>query len=83
MPLPDPLAPDVTVSQAALLDAVQAHPVGKVTPTLPVVDAEVTVRLVGESVAVHAAPACVSVNAWFAIVIVAVRDDEPGFADTL
>ena len=34
-PAPLPLAPDVTVSHAALLVAVQAHPVGAVTVTEP------------------------------------------------
>jgi hypothetical protein len=37
VPLPDPDAPDVTVSQLVLLElAVHAHPAGAVTPTLPV-----------------------------------------------
>jgi len=33
--LPEPLLPDVTVTQPALLAAVQAHPAGAVTVTLP------------------------------------------------
>jgi hypothetical protein len=37
VPLPDPDAPDVIVSQLVLLElAVHAHPAGAVTPTLPV-----------------------------------------------
>ncbi len=36
VPFPVPLAPEVTVSQLALLAAVQAHPAGVVTVTEPV-----------------------------------------------
>jgi hypothetical protein len=47
-PEPLPLAPDVTVSQAALLVAVHAHPVGAVTVTEPEPPAAVTPWLVAE-----------------------------------
>ena len=82
MPLPD--APAVTVIQAALLTAVQLHPVPAVTVTVPVAAAEV-VRFddVGEMVNVHGAPACVTVKVWPAIVTVPVRDVVPVFAATL
>ena len=36
VPFPDPLLPEVTVIQVMLLVAVQAHPEGAVTLTLPV-----------------------------------------------
>jgi hypothetical protein len=51
VPLPDPDAPEVTVSQLALLElAVHAHPAGAVTPTLPVPPAAGSDCVVVESV---------------------------------
>ena len=50
VPLPVPLAPEVTVSQLALLAAVQAQPVGAVTDTEPVAAADVSDWVVAESV---------------------------------
>ena len=50
MPVPLPLAPDVTVSQLALLDAVQAQPAGAVTVTVPVPPAAANDWLVAEMV---------------------------------
>ena len=47
-PAPLPAAPDVTVSQAALLVAVQAQPAGAVTVTEPVPPAAVNAWLVAE-----------------------------------
>jgi hypothetical protein len=47
--LPTPEPPLVTESQLAELDAVQEHVLPAVTPTLPVVAAVPTVRVVGES----------------------------------
>jgi hypothetical protein len=41
VPLPDPLDPEVTVIHAALLEAVQLHPLVVVTLTLPVPPPEV------------------------------------------
>jgi len=49
VPLLVPLAPPVTVSQLAELDAVHAQPLPAVTPTLPVVDAVPMERVVGDS----------------------------------
>jgi len=48
LPAPLPLAPDVTVSQAAPLLAVQAQPLGEVTATEPVAAAAVNDWLVAE-----------------------------------
>ncbi len=50
MPFPVPLAPDVIVSQLALLLAPHAHPAGAVTVTDPVPPAVVTAWLLGEIV---------------------------------
>ena len=72
-PLPDPLAPPVTVIHAALLVAVHGQPVATVTLLLPVPAAAVNDRLVGEIDAVQLAAACVTVNVAPAIVRVPVR----------
>ena len=74
MPLPLPLAPEVTVSQLSLLAAVQAHPVGEETETLPVVTPAPADWLVGESVYVQAAPPWVTVKVWPPAVRVPVRE---------
>ncbi len=74
VPLPLPDAPAVIVSHAALLAAAHAQPVPAVTPTDPVPPEPARSALVAESVNVHAAPACVTVNVWPPDVIVAVRD---------
>ena len=51
MPLPEPVAPEVTVSQlVALLVAVHAQPEAVVTVTEPVPAAELGELLVGEMV---------------------------------
>lgn len=71
------------VSQPALLDAFQEQPIGIVTPTLPVVEAAVTDRLVGESVPLHAAPAWFTVKGCPPIVMTPERGDDDGFAPTL
>ena len=47
-PVPLPLAPDVTVSHAALLLAVHAQPLGAVTVTEPAPPAAVSAWLVAE-----------------------------------
>jgi hypothetical protein len=82
VPLPDPVAPLVTVIQAALLAAVHAQPVGIVTVLLPVPAAAVNDWLVGEIEAVQLAAAWVTLNVAPAIVRVPVRIDAAGFAAT-
>jgi hypothetical protein len=47
VPLPVPLAPELTMIQAAVLAAVQRHPVFAVTPTLAVPPAAAVLVLVG------------------------------------
>jgi len=61
--LPLPLAPAVTVSQLALLVAVQLHAAAAITLTVPLAAID-DVRFddVGEIVNVHGAPGCVTVN---------------------
>jgi hypothetical protein len=76
-PLPLPLAPDVIVSHASALDAVQAHPAAMFTavellPAVAAIDA-----LAGANVARHE-PVCVTVSVWPAIVAVPMRVF-PGF----
>ena len=74
LPLPLPLAPDVTVIQEALLVAVHEHPVPAVTFTVPVAAADV-VKLadVGRIVKEQGAPGCVTVNVLPPTVIVPLR----------
>jgi hypothetical protein len=48
-PLPDPLAPLVTLSHVALLVAVHAQPAPAVTATLPVPPAASTLCVAGDS----------------------------------
>jgi len=73
-PAPEPVAPLVTVIQAALLAAVQLQPVVVVTAAEPVPPAAVTVWVVGETENAQADAFCVTVNVSAPIVIVAVRD---------
>ena len=73
VPFPLPLAPPVTVSQAALLVAVHAHPVPLVTAVVNAPPAEVSVRDVGETVKVQPAPLCVTVTVLPATVSVPTR----------
>ena len=54
VPLPEPLAPPLMVSHAALLVAVQAQPLAAVTAVLDDPAAAVSVRDVGETPNVHA-----------------------------
>jgi len=82
-PLPDPVAPPVTVIQAALLVAVQLHPVAADTALPPLAAAAVKDRLVGEIVGEQDAAACVTVNVAPAIVSVPVRLVATVFAATL
>ena len=78
-PLPLPLAPAVTVSQASLLTAVQLQPVPAVTVDRAGGWPADVARFdeVGAIVNVHGAPACVTVKVWPPIVIVPVRDACP------
>ena len=55
MPFPDPVAPPVIEIHAALLTALQAHPVPAVTATLPVAELDAIARLAGEMVGAHGA----------------------------
>ncbi len=55
VPFPVPLAPPVTLSQAALLVAAQAHPEPAVTPVVEAPAAAVSVRAVGETANVQVA----------------------------
>jgi hypothetical protein len=82
-PLPDPVAPLVTVSHDALLAAVQLHPVAAVTLLLPPPPAAAIDCVVGEIDGEQDAAACVTVNVAPAIVSVPVRFDAALFAATL
>ena len=77
VPLPLPLTPDVMVSQASLLVAVQLQPVAVVTLLLPELAAAPEGSVVGETVKVQGggAPAWVTVTVWPATVSVPVRGD--------
>ena len=55
VPLPAPLAPPVTLSQAALLVAAHAHPGPAVTPVVEEPAAAVSVRAVGDTANVQGA----------------------------
>jgi hypothetical protein len=57
VPLPLPLAPDVTLNHVSLLAAVHAHPVPAVTLTVPVPPAAVIAWLVGLIAYEHVAAA--------------------------
>ena len=70
VPLPDPLAPPVTVIHDVLLCAVQAQPLGAVTLVVLLPAADVIARDVGEIENEQASGACVSVNTWPAIATV-------------
>ena len=82
VPLPEPVAPLVTVIQGALLPAVHAQPVATVTLLLPVPPDAVKDWLVGEIDAEQEAASCVTVNVVPAMVSVPVRLDATVFAAT-
>jgi len=82
VPLPAPDVPVSTLIHDALDTAVHAQPAGNVTSTLPFPPAATTLCVVGVSVAVQAAPACVMTNGWPATVIVVERELLFGFAAT-
>ncbi len=73
VPLAEPLAPPVTVTQLAPLVAVHAQPDVVVTAAVPVPAAAPNARLVGEMLNVQPAPACVTVKLRPAMVSVADR----------
>ena len=73
VPLPLPLAPEVIVSHAALLVAVQAHPAALVTGTLPVPPPAGTLAVVVAIENAQPLP-CVSVKVWPPMVSVPERD---------
>jgi hypothetical protein len=73
VPFPELVDPPVTVTQLAPLAAVQAHPVGVVTDTLPVPPIAATACVDDERLKVQLTPGCVTVKLWPAIVSVAVR----------
>jgi hypothetical protein len=65
--------PPVTVTQLAPLAAVQAHPAGVVTDTLPVPPVAATACVDADRLKVQLTPGCVTVTLWPAIVRVALR----------
>jgi hypothetical protein len=83
VPLPEPLAPPVTVTKLEPLTAVQLHPVGELTATVPLVAPAGTLPLVGEMLYVQATPSCVIAYVTPAIVIDPERGDVDGFAATV
>src|SRR4051794_36197843 len=83
VPVPFPLPPEVTVSQVALLEEVQAQPAGAVTVSVPVRAAAASEVLVADSENVQVVFACVMVNVCPAIVSTAVRAVLPVLAVTL
>ena len=75
VPLPLPLAPDVTLNHVSLLTAAHGQPVPAVMLTVPVPPAAVIAWLVGLIAYEHVAGACVAVIGMPATVNVQVRDD--------
>ena len=82
VPLAVPDAPWVTVIQPSLLTAVQLQPLAAVTVTAPLEAPPRRSADVGEIVALHGAPACVTVKVLPAIVSVPVRGVVAVFAAT-
>jgi hypothetical protein len=80
VPLPLPVAPELTVSQAAPLIALQLQPLAAVTVNVPDAPPALTFTDAGESDGAHAAPAWVTVKVSPPIVIDPVRDALDGFA---
>ena len=73
VPFPLPLAPLLIVSQAALLAAVQAHPLAAVTAVVDEPAAEVSERDVGDTPKLQLTPLWVTVTVWPATVSVPTR----------
>jgi len=83
VPLPDPVAPAVTVIQLTLLDVVQVQPLPAVIENDPLPPAAGTDRDAGEIMYEHDVdPGCVTDTIWPAIMIVPVRDAVPVFGAT-
>jgi hypothetical protein len=79
-PLPEPLAPLVTVTHVSVVVADQAQPVGAVTEIVPGSPAAATDCDTGEIAYVQATPGCVTEKVWPPTVIVALRDVAVVFA---
>jgi hypothetical protein len=73
VPLPEPLAPPLMVSQAASLVAAHVHPAGAVTPVVDDPAAAGNVVEVGVTPKVQVMPLWVTVTAWPATVNVPTR----------
>ena len=82
VPLPLPLAPDVTCVHPWLLTAVQVQPEGAVTFTLPVPPLEPREAEEADSEYVQATPPSLTVKVWPPIVRWPVREEVPGLAVT-
>ena len=78
-----PLPTDVTTIHVSLLVAVHPHPDPAVTATLAAPPADVALGLVGDTLKVQGAPACVTVTVWPATVKVPVRLDVAVLAATV
>jgi hypothetical protein len=78
VPLPLPEIPDGKVSHETFADALHVQPVGAVTAICWVPPA--TLRLVGDTMMLQMAPACVTCTALSAIATVADRGDDVGLA---
>jgi hypothetical protein len=83
VPVPVPEAPPVTVSHAALLEAVHAQPAPEATVTLPDPPVVPSACEVADSVGAHGTAACVTVTVCPAIVSVATRLSGPELAVAL
>jgi hypothetical protein len=82
LPAPLRLAADAIVIQPTLLFAVHSQPLNAVTLTMSLAADAPNERAVGDSVNVHAAPACVSVNTLSSTVMCATRESTVVFAET-
>lgn len=81
-PLPDPVPPELIVSQLALLDAVHEQAPGAVTLTDSCPPFAPTDCVAGKAVYVHVSAACEIVTVWPATVSVAERTLVVAFAAT-
>ena len=73
VPLPEPDDPEVIVIHEVDVEADHEQPVGAVTETVAVVAPEASDTVVGATLNVQGAPACVTVKVWPAMVRVPVR----------
>ena len=76
------MPPEVTVNHDAELDAVREQPLPAVTVSVPVVAADETVRVVGETTYAQV-PLCVTLKDAVPTLSVAVRADAEALAATL